>query len=526
MFEQCLCDGVDDDLKEMAAVDAQFFDDLGISGERERNLALYIDFFLDDLSSEMGIPIVNRDNVIKAAFNELRKYKEVDLTDIRHAVFRALGNNRKYAHPNAMGLMNENAVPNYDIRKWIGALRDIQAAQRDGDNRNETIQRLTEEWGPVEKINFNHWLRYYENGSHEKYAFHKLATNGPPNGPPNGQQAPQEEQSLITKRRGRPRKNGPKSLSEHKDFIVGRMDAIRRVLRMFKPPIWRPEVWNHIYQTLSDLEQQIVGLQTESSIHDCVIRTARMWESYGIPNHAEELRKIAQPPGGDVAEQIEKALTGREFETTPAAPAAPAIPAPAGAGEMPIPEDLPMPEDLPPPPPDEKGPKDPKGAPPEDIELPEPTPPPKEKKKPKKDENPYAGSDVSDVLSVLESLMSMIKERDAVRKLSQADMMMDAIGVASYFPELGEAMARMIETNSYVGSRLEKIISKLRGGVKEDKEEAPTVEMEEPPIEETATEVSEAPEEISAKVTEKGAKAPVPVEEAVTEIREGPVPGV
>ena len=51
-------------------------------------------------------------------------------------------------------------------------------------------------------------------------------------------------------------------------------------------------------------------MRTASSMTDCIMRTANMWERQGAPEGAELLRKVAQP-GDDVVSQIEKALTGR-----------------------------------------------------------------------------------------------------------------------------------------------------------------------------------------------------------------------
>jgi hypothetical protein len=159
--------------------------------------------------------------------------------------------------------------------------------------------------------------------------------------------------------------------------------------------------------------------------------------------------------------------------------------------------------------------------------LPEPPPPPPEPepepKKPAKDENPYAGATTMDILEVLEPLMKRFKEREVVRQLSKVDMMMDGLNIVSYFPELGEAVGRLIETDSYVGNRLEKIIGKLRGGIrdegsKEEKKPAPpSIEMGPPPAEETAVTVSEkAPEGPAAPSGEK------PAEETAVTVGEVP----
>jgi hypothetical protein len=548
MLGECLKGGLDDELKGLAAKDAEMFGRIGVDNERERNLVLYLDFFLDDLAEEMGRPLpVDRRLVIQAAFWKLRDKDDVDLTDIRRAVFEALKPVTRKAYHNTMGLLEDNAKPQRDLGKWIRALGEVFAAERAGEPRNRAVARLTKEWSPVEQTDFTQWVRYYEKGDHEKYGLKITAAEEermPPGelmreqlkmqAQPEQQQQPKEQQP-VRRRRGRPPRTAPKTLQDRKNFIIGRLDAIRRELRQFVEA-WPTHVWNELYQTLADLEQQIVGLRTESSMRDCLIRTAGIWEKHGIAAGAQAIRRIAQPPGGgeDVVSQIEKALTGREYETEP-----PPSPEEAGAAGLPPPA---PPGELGPPPAGGPGPaEEPMGGPPPEAmgELPEAPPPPKPEggeekgKPPGKDENPYSGSSVRDVLNILEPLSSVFKERETVRKLSKVDMMMDGLGIVSYFPELGEVIARLIETDSYVSTRLEKIMNKLRGGMKEGEEEEkgaapPAIEMGPPPVEETAAEAIEAPraEETAAEAVEA---PPAPAaEEAGAEAVEAPpaAPGV
>ena len=172
----------------------------------------------------------------------------------------------------------------------------------------------------------------------------------------------------------------------------------------------------------------------------------------------------------------------------------------------------------PPPPPGE----DP-GAPPAGVE--EPLPPPEEPPGPPEEkapkDNPYASATVQDVLEVLEPLSQKLREREFIRDLSKVDMMLDALNIASHFPELGEAQAKALELNIYVGTRVERVISKLKGGLKEEEtEEEPTppgVEMEE-------LGGGKGPEETAFEVTEEGGPPP-PTPEGAPGAPEAAPPG-
>jgi len=474
-FQNALSNGLDDNLRQLAEDDSKLLNQLGVSDERQRNLVFYLDHFLDDFCEEMNLKVPeDRQGIIAKAFAELKGAKNVDLADIKCALYRAMGGKRaKLAYPNVSGVMGLNARPQRDVEKWVKVLGEIHAAEQQGTSGTEALKSLTEEWDPVEKLDFQQWMRYYEHGDHEKYAAPESQTP--------------VEQVPFSGRQPR-RMPEDRSIEENRRALISRLDSAKKLLRLFAPPIWPQDRWNSVYRALSDLEQEITSLRTTASMRDRIIRTANLLQKIGFEVGSDNLRKIAQPPEEDVASQIERALTGKQSE-----PAAAPLP-------------LEEPPALPPPPPEGEimPDKAPEGAPPEAMEqLPEPPPPPTpEPEKKPKDENPYAGSTTQDILDILDPLMKRMKERDTVRLLTKVDMMMDALGIVSYFPELGEAIGRMLENDSYVGTRIEKIISKLRSGGKEEekkeKKEPPSIEMDmgakapaPSPTEEVATTVTE-----------------------------------
>lgn len=70
---------------------------------------------------------------------------------------------------------------------------------------------------------------------------------------------------------------------------------------------------------------------------------------------------------------------------------------------------------------------------------------------------------VQDIVTRLEGIASMFKNRQIARQLSIIDLMMDKIGIAPFFPTLAEAMRSALESNQYCQSRVEEILAKLRG---------------------------------------------------------------
>jgi hypothetical protein len=130
----------------------------------------------------------------------------------------------------------------------------------------------------------------------------------------------------------------------------------------------------------------------------------------------------------------------------------------------------------PPPPPPEAppAPDAPSAAPP--LEVTDDTPPANEAgvedaAGPAKDfdriiDSALANVTVADVVAKLEDITKIFKTREIPRQLSLVDMMLDSLGLSSYFPKLSEAINKSLESNNYVSTRLDEILSQLRGSMK------------------------------------------------------------
>jgi hypothetical protein len=80
--------------------------------------------------------------------------------------------------------------------------------------------------------------------------------------------------------------------------------------------------------------------------------------------------------------------------------------------------------------------------------------------------NAFSNLKIDDVVAKLEDLAKIFKTREVPRQLSIVDMMLDSLGLASFFPSLSEATNKALESNNYISTRVEDILSKLRGSMK------------------------------------------------------------
>lgn len=72
---------------------------------------------------------------------------------------------------------------------------------------------------------------------------------------------------------------------------------------------------------------------------------------------------------------------------------------------------------------------------------------------------------VASVIKRLETVDNILRNREIPRQLAMVDLEMDVLGIASFFPTLAEAARSALESHSYMISRIDDILSKLRGAV-------------------------------------------------------------
>jgi hypothetical protein len=78
----------------------------------------------------------------------------------------------------------------------------------------------------------------------------------------------------------------------------------------------------------------------------------------------------------------------------------------------------------------------------------------------------FSNITVNDVIAKLEDIAKFYKTREMPRQLSMVDMLLDHLKLATYFPGLAEANNKALEANNYISTRIEEVLSKLRGAVK------------------------------------------------------------
>jgi hypothetical protein len=73
---------------------------------------------------------------------------------------------------------------------------------------------------------------------------------------------------------------------------------------------------------------------------------------------------------------------------------------------------------------------------------------------------------LQDVINKLEQISKIFKTREIPRQLSLVDLMLNKLDLSTYFPELSEATNKSLESNNYVATRIDAILSRLYSSLK------------------------------------------------------------
>lgn len=403
-------DGINDSLCQELLEDGKNASDAGVHSDDDYTAFFFAGHLADDILEDtfgMKVSPDQKKDLCKyiCSHKDGEHYTLDNLTDYRLLTHKWLCDRLdKKAHPN-VDVMHERQ-PVYDIDKWISTLKEIYATLHNKRNisRQDAITRHTLEWDDEERRKFSNWMRYYEEGTPEKYnvknaAFKKIAYDfgAPlPEAWINREDRSNAQPQISTYQPDEHQTKREQELEQAKQLkskMRSRLRSLRRLLERYSDILTGQDLEN-IMDEMYALDKSINKLNVYASIEDCVIRSANKIEKLGFPEGAKILKTAVEPaPANDIAKSIPEGMS------------------------------------------------------------PEPNLAP----------GTEAGTNVSAIISRLEGVSKRLKSRDTIRELATIDILLNDIGLASYFPELTDAQAKLIEAYGYASNKIESIIAKLRG---------------------------------------------------------------
>jgi len=451
---------------------------------------------------------------LKQFFDEYNiDYGQFSPTDIPKLELKAYPNFDEYMY----------TTPPRDTKKWIEAVRDIYYRERTGEDKRSAIQATISKWDELEKRDFFNWLKFYEEGAHLKYKvaqqmWYEGISPGyilpfkkdPDSSDANAAADTLDEVSTTEKK---------KIIEQQRKKIIGRLDSTEKLLRSEEGQMFAGKEFETLLEIIYQLKKKIQLINKKSAstklYEDMIAKEANVLQRRGFQKAAAVLYKLADgvptatppaaptTPSGSPTTVVGDQVGGyRSDENTPPnnPPSNPETPS-EGMGEFldglkggnitdesdtnDLEEDLEVMEaddelvveaqeaPVPPPPVPEEATTAP--APEENLEVTENevSPPTDENLEveegggnptfDKAIDNVLKNVKISDVVQKLEDLAKIFKTREVPRQLAFVDMMLDTLGISSFFPSLAEATNKSLESNQYVLTRIEDILSKLRG---------------------------------------------------------------
>jgi len=389
----------------------------------------------------------------------------------------------KVAYPN----IDERTIPSqYNTDKWIKCLKFMYNCIHNGEDRKSVLQKLSNNFDQKEFDRFLKWVRFYEEGNHLRY---KIATKS------------LQFLDFLSKDRNNTEVFVEKENTSYKDTIedmrdkmLSRIKALQKLIESKEGRKFFSEELPIFINVVNMLRQKILTYNPQKistakkTYDDFVYREVNVLRKNGCNNAADYLEKFAQMPSATPPPIPTQGIgTAQDIPTTPPTQSNPlpnnivnpTAPPPEPKSEISSsPTDSPMPnskgidkfinnlstsnisskEDL-------NATDDLYVEDEELVSLGQAvrTTNTSMEKINEIINKPLPTTTIDDAITLLEEIAIVHKVRQIPRMLSSVDMILNQHGLASMFPTLAESQNKSLEANNYILSRIEEIISKLKG---------------------------------------------------------------
>lgn len=392
----------------------------------------------------------------------------------------------------------------YDLNKWVLAMQKIKSMTQSGLDKYSSIDKTTQGWKEKELSDFLNWMKYYESGDFVKYKFASLYnfptnpgyylkvnksqdnTNFEPSFESNNSEEDQEDSEEESK------EEYNLKVRQTKEKVLSRLRSIDKIIDSDYGRSLLGSKYNEFIDLIYSIMRQFKSLEkvskSNTTYNDLIIREANVAAKAGkqdLYNFAIKLAQAVAPPPAQNNPPTN--VQGNPGLIPPEPPSDP-------ANQNPDPSKMGKPQG--------KGIKDfvakldgnfqdlQDNQNSEDDDFifvseaqiaPIPTNPVEEgsvqteshKNYDSAIDNLFKNVKVEDVVSKLETLSNIFKEREIPRQLAIVDMMLNALNLSPMFPGLSESHNKALESNNYILTRIDDVLSKLRGTIK-----APPIDLE------------------------------------------------
>ena len=515
-----------EDLKQNLFREAEALSLLGVSSDNDYKDAFYISLHAKKIAEELSGKQLDNNELAKvsaAIMQNREKYPIHTILNFYLAAANALKEVeipiKKIAYPQSDA--GQYFPSPYNRTKWMNAMRAVYANSVNMD-RTQAFELVTKNWEKMEKDNFKHWMLFYEQNTHNKYktaqrgnrymevgegAFLPLDVNNLKASIPMPNMSAYEDPApQIQQQQQQSEKDKQEFAQREIIALIGRLNSAERIATKTEAVrnVLGPEgfkTWLNALHTIKREIQTAPIMNIRSSTpRDLIIKQANILVSKGHLEPARLMMVLAQvaPPPLEVAPGGPPPA-----EVAPGMPGDPGL----GMGTEPTPDMSSMP--------DmgsggESESDSPEAAMKEFLKGLSGDSYSDEKDENKSDDDNDDTNDANDLLvteddliataqaadapvapaapvskvpehfssdeieqalknvtieTVIEKLEALAKiygNRELARQLNIVDLMLGRLGLATYFPNLAEAMRSALDSNQYVLTRVEEILAKLK----------------------------------------------------------------
>ena len=397
------------------------------------------------------------EEIFKQAYGDASISEVNTSADLYQIVLEACqkkGTFNKKAYPNGSGALSPEIESESDLVRWGNIVKQIYNASLSGEIDVDQGIRIAQE--KLNKANpqskegdrFMHWVNYYKNGEHLKYSaekgknmYKKANYQFSPKGSQQYSGTPDLRQSTgndildifaanpdvgIFESKVLDAKHETDKKNDYKAWKSKLHTAIRRIDKLIRNSdgLIEPEITERLSEILHSFDLQVGRTKLHTTASDLTFKTAQQFKKLGFDAGSNILIKVAQqtPP---VEEPVAPAEIMPETVEAPQAPAAEGQLQEAGVQTE-----------------ESAGEEQPQSKP-----------------------NMYGKEfSLDDAVEKLDEVSNMLADRAVIRMLSEFDIILDSIGIASMFPELAEAQSKLIDGYSYALTRVTKMMGMIGSG--------------------------------------------------------------
>lgn len=458
--EKVCAKGMDDEMCHEAIQDAIKASDYGVATDHDFQIFFYVEHFVDLEADEIVGPLsdVEKTELKKFMFSKRHEIDYSNLTSYRPVVlmWAQAKNLNKSAYPNVGG--DPFVYDRYNLDGWKSLAHEVNKLVALGKDRVDAMVTMAKNLDSEEQADFKAWYDFNFGDKRRLYnindnirdmnrrakvtetKFIKVASIFEGGAGYWAVDLPKPKPVIISDEKVHSvadtiiHDQKASDMNSVKTKMISRTFAIDKLLERYRS-IFSDDQIDQIEDALNVLRKKIRKLKTASIINDIIIKTAAILKRKNFDEGASVLLRLAADP------------IPAKPETIDSKPDKANTVSPAAAKERTIDE--------------------------------------------------LTKEDLKPILDKLYDVSVRLKRRNIVREIAGIDLDLYNLNVASFFPELTDAQAKLIEAFGYASNKVEDVIPKLR-----------SVSTEPPPEYEPTSDVVQELGKVAPKPTEKPVAVP------------------